>query len=309
MPPRYGVAWLRLPCENSTDICCRVVSFRSTLPVTLVVVEADRQRPAEIVVLQAGAGRIGQERLEVSRDRRDAILRDDVARERIAHEPGAVGIRPGGPRIVDRHRQRAEIAVALRQRGNRRQHRRRLPAVAVPVVGHEEEHLVPADRTAERAPVFVLVVVGLGGREERLRVERLVPEVLESGAAERVRPGLDDVVGRALAVEHHRGAARLDLELIDRFDREPERQVAAFTLHDGVGDGDAFHVHVGGEVLAAHHVAPAADRLHAGHQKHERRRIARSAGVHHQRQSGVHLVPNRLAEPGVGGRQRRRRPR
>ena len=120
-------------------------------------------------------------------------------------------------------------------------------------------------------------------------------------------PDLIDVVGRALAVERDRRAAGLDLELIDGVDRDAERQVPAFALDDGVGDRDAFDVHVGGEVLAAHHVAPAADRLHARHQEHERGRIARPASVHHERQRRVDLVADRLPEPRVGRRQQRRR--
>ncbi len=194
-------------------------------------------------------------------------------------------------------------------RRNRRQDGRRLAAVAVPVVGHEEEHLVLADRSAERAAVFVLVVVRLDGREERLRVERLVPEVLEPAAMERVRPGLDDVVGRTLSVEHHRRSARFDLELIDRVDRDAERQIAAFPLDHRVGDGYAFDVHVGREILAAHDVAPASDRLHARHEEHERGRIAGSAGIHHERQRGVDVVADGLAEPRVGRREQRRRRR
>ena len=117
---------------------------------------------------------------------------------------------------------------------------------------------------------------------------------------ERVRPGLDDVVGRALAVEHHGGATRLDLELVYGVHRDPERQVSAFALDDGVRDRNSLDVHVGGEILPAHDVAPATDRLHPGHQKHERRRIAGPAGVQDERKRRVHVVPNRLAEPGVG---------
>ncbi len=128
-------------------------------------------------------------------------------------------------------------------------------------------------------------------------------EELEAAAAKRVRSRFDDVVRRALAAERHRGAARLDLELFDRLHREPERQVPSFALDHGVRDRNAFDVHVGREVLAAHDVAPAADRLHAGHQEHEGRRIARTASVHHQRQRRVHVVADRLAEPGIRGRQ------
>ena len=126
---------------------------------------------------------------------------------------------------------------------------------------------------------------------------------------ERVRPGLDDVVGRTLPVEHHRRSARFDLELIDRVNGDAERQIAAFPLDHRVGHGYAFDVHVGREILAAHHVAPASDRLHARHEEHERGRIARSAGIHHERQRGVHVVADGLAEPGVGRREQRRRRR
>ena len=155
----------------------------------------------------------------------------------------------------------------------------------------------------------MLVVVRLGRGEERLGVERLVAEELEPAAAEPVGPRLDDVVRRALAVVHHGRAARLDLELIDGFDRDPEREVAAFALHHGVGDRHAFDVGVVREILSAHDVAPAPDRLHAGHQEHERRRIARTAGVHHQRQRRVDLVADRLPEAGVGRAEQWRRRR
>ena len=155
----------------------------------------------------------------------------------------------------------------------------------------------------------MLVVVGFDRREEGLRIERLVPKVREPAAVDDVRSRFDDVVGCALAAEHHGGAARLDLELIDRFNRHPERQIPAFALHDRIGDGDPFHVHVSREVLTAHDVAPASDRLHTRHEKHERRRIAGSTGVHDERERGVNLVSNRLTEPRVGGGERRRRGR
>ena len=126
---------------------------------------------------------------------------------------------------------------------------------------------------------------------------------------ERVRPGLHDVVGRTLSVEHHRRSACFDLELIDRIDGDAERQIAAFPLDHCIRHGYAFDVHVGREILAAHDVAPTSDRLHARHEEHERGRIAGSAGIHHERQRGVDVVADGLAEPGVGRRQQRRRRR
>ena len=272
----------------------------------VVVVEADGEVAAEEVVLQAAVGGIGQVRLERLRDRRDAIGGDDVAGERVADEAGAVRIRPRRLRVVDDDRQRAEIPAPLRRGRDRHQPRFGLPAIAVAVVGREEEHAVARDRAAEREAVFVLIVVRLRLREERLRVERLVAEELEARAAELIRARLHDVVRCALAVVHDGRAARLDLELFDRFHRHAERQVAAFALHDGVGDRDAIDVGVVGEILSAHHVAPAADRLHAGHQEHERGRIARAAGVHHERKRRVDVIPDRLSEPPVRGVQRRR---
>ncbi len=282
-----------------------VVEFQVDFRRNAVVVESGGQRAAEIIVLQPRAGRLRQVRLEAARDGRKAILRDDVARKRVADEPGAGCVRARRPRVVDGYRQRGEIAVALRERGNRRQHRRCLPPVAVSVVGDEEEHPVPADRAAERTAVLVLVVFGLDAREVRLGVERLVAEELEPRSAEGVRSRLDDVVRRALPVEGHRGAAGLHLELVDRFDRDAERQVPALALDHGVGDRDALDVHVGGEVLTAHHVAPASDRLHARHDEHECRGVARAAGIHDEWKRGVHLVADRLAETCVLGGERR----
>ena len=61
MPPRYGVAWLRLPCENRTEICCRGAQLEVDLAGDVVVVEPDRQAASEIVVLQPGVRGIGQE--------------------------------------------------------------------------------------------------------------------------------------------------------------------------------------------------------------------------------------------------------
>src|SRR6185503_88507 len=130
------------------------------------------------------AGRLRQERLEAARDGRDAILRNDVAWKRIANEPGAARARR--PRIVDGDRQRREIAVALGERGNRHQRRGRFAAVAVAVVGHEEERLVAADRAADRAAVLMLIVFGLHAREVGLGVERLVAEELEPRSAKRI---------------------------------------------------------------------------------------------------------------------------
>ena len=227
MPPRYGVAWRRLPCANRTATWCRDDSRRSTLAVTLSLLKPIGSEAAEVVVLEVAVGRIGQVRLQVARDRRDAAGRDDVAGERIADEAGAVRVGARRRRIVDDDRQRAEVAVALRRGRDRDQPRLGLPPIAIAVVGDEEERLVAAQRPAEREAELVLVVVRLGGGEERLAVEPLVAEELEGAAAEQVGARLDDVVRRALAVVHDGRAAGLDLELVDRLDRDAERQVAA----------------------------------------------------------------------------------
>jgi hypothetical protein len=272
----------------------------------VVVVEPDRQPAAEKVVLNAAAGRGRQERLEGLRLRRDSIDRNDVPRKRIAHEAGAVGIGARRRRIVDRHRQRAEVATPHRLGRNRDQHRLGFAPIAIAVVGDEEEHAIAADRPAEREAVLVLVVVRLDRTEKRAGIERLVAKELERAAAPLVRARLDDVVRRTLPVVHDRGAAGLDLELVDGLDRDAVRQVAALALHDGVGNRHAVDIGLVGEILTAHHVAPAAHRLHAGHEEHERRGVARSAGVHHQRQRRVDVVADRLPEARVGRTERGR---
>ena len=249
-----------------------------------------------------GSGRNDWKYREIGESR---SCRDHVAREGIADGPGAGRVRPGRARIVDGHGQRAEIAAPLGERGDRHQPLLGLPAVPVAVVRREEEHPAAPDRSPGGETELVLVVVGLRRREERLRIERLVAEVLEGAATELVRPGLDDVVRRALAVVHHGGAAGLHLELLDRLHGDAEREVAPFALHHRIGDRDAIDVGVVREVLSAHDVAPAADRLHAGHEEHEGGGIARAARVHHQRQGGVDLVANRLSQAGVRGRELR----
>ena len=207
-------------------------------------------------------------------------------------------------RVEDLHRQRAEVSVAHGHGRNRHQPRLGLPPIAVAVVGHEEEHAVAPNRAAGGGPVLMLIVVGLEGGEERLRVERLVAEEFEGTPAQRVRPRLDDVVRGALAVVHHGRSARFDLELLDGFDRDPVGEVAPLSLHHRVGDRHALDVGVVGEVLASHHVAPAAHRLHARHEEHEGRRVARTARIHHERKRGVDVVSNGLAQARVRRSQR-----
>src|SRR5262249_20615185 len=131
--------------------------------VGVVVVEAHRHRP-QVVILQVAVAYAGQKRLEVIRDRRNAAGRDHSSRKHAArhHATGACS----GERVVYVHGQRAEVAAPLGQRGNGHEAGSGLDAMAVSVVGAEEEDLILADGSANVEAKLVLVFFGSHGGEE-----------------------------------------------------------------------------------------------------------------------------------------------
>ena len=101
-----------------------------------------------------------------------------------------------------------------------------------PFDGAEEVRPVLRDRAAEAAAELVAAVVLLARVRQdlalRLRVHRLVAEHLEEAARRRVGAGLgDDVQHAAVAAAVLRlEALRLEVELLDRFEREHLQQAA-----------------------------------------------------------------------------------
>ena len=146
----------------------------------------------------------------------DAVLRNDVARERLA-----------GPWIADDGGPRREVAVQLRQ-GRHGSPRRVLLAIErLDLDTAEEEQAILEQRAAERAAVVVevqlaldVVAVGIPCREVVRLVERFVAEGIEDAAAEPVRAALGHDVDRGAGVAPLVGGEvrRLDGDLLDEVD-------------------------------------------------------------------------------------------
>ncbi len=295
-------------------------------------------RGVQVVVEVARLVRLGVDAGDVAPDRVDAVLRNDVARERIAKEPtGSGGVRPRRQRIVDdderagrRVAEVAEVAVALR-RGrhgvDERQAARLLPAG---VVGEEEGAVRPlvarqVQRPADGAAELVLAegrlrhfgAVGAGPlREVVVGVEDVVADEVEDRAAELVRARLgrhrDDAgaaaeLGREDAVQHLELAHRLDRRRDDDgvegelvvVDAVDEPAVGVGLLAEGVEVGGAARV----EGAGAGEVLALLARRHAGDEVDERREVALV-----QRQLADRLLLDDRADFGrLGLDQRRRR--
>ena len=112
---------------------------------------------------------------------------------------------------------------------------------------------------------------------------------------ELVGPGLENVIGHALAFVHGFGAVSFHLKLIYRFHRNAERQITGVALGAGAGQRQAFDVDfvlIG--LTAVEGSGGRARRLravvtHAARETSERRRIARRS-IHRQRKSIVNPV-------------------
>ncbi len=266
-------------------------------------------RRVQVVVERARLVRLRIDAGDVTTDRVDAVLRDDVARKRIAKEsPGPGGVRPRRQRVVDddqRARGRvaevAEVAVALRRRRHGVDERQPARLLSTGVVGEEEGAVRPfvarqVERPADGAAELVLVegwlrhlaAVGADAlREVVVRVEHVVADEVEDRAAELVRAGLgrhrDDA---GAAAELGREDTVQDLELAHRLDRwrdddgvegelvvvdaVDEPAVGVGLLAEGVEVGRAARV----EGAGARQVLALLARRHAGDEVDERGEIA-----------------------------------
>ena len=176
----------------------------------------------EVVVGETGKIRERQTGDELLHDRIEALARNDVAGERGA----AAAVGGAGDRVVDRRRRRREVPVPHRGGRHRAEAVGDLP-IERALIASEEERLVAEDRAAERAAELVLARLGLllGGRQEiGARLERLVVEVLERGAAKDVGAALDQDVGRHASRQALIGVERAGGHA-DRFDRLERRHV------------------------------------------------------------------------------------
>ena len=137
-------------------------------------------RGVQVVVEVARLVGLGVDAGDVVPDLVDAVLRNDVARERIAKEPpGSGGVRPRRQRIVDDDERAggraevAEVAVALRRGRHRVDERQAARLLPTGVVGEEEGAVRPlvarqVQRPADGAAELVLV----GGAASALRSRR-----------------------------------------------------------------------------------------------------------------------------------------
>src|SRR5262249_21654214 len=95
------------------------------------------------------------------------------------------------------------------------------------------------------------------GREESPRVQYAVSKELEPRAAKLVSSRFDPMVLGVLSITLGPGAAGYPVTLLDRLDRDPEADRAAFSLLYRVSDGDAFDEHILGKALSAIDRSPA----------------------------------------------------
>ncbi len=164
----------------------------------------------------------GDHRVECRRNRPavggDAVLRNDVAGERLTCQRIPEGDRPCG-----------KVPTQLGQRRQGPALRRLLTVEGLELHAAKEEEPVAEDRPAKRRAIIVEVQLGLDGvpvgiarREVVRRIQRLVPEGLEHAAAEAVGSTLgDDVDGRAgVAPLVGREIGRLDRYLLDEVDAD-----------------------------------------------------------------------------------------
>ena len=184
--------------------------------------------PEEIV--RAGLIRRGHERKDRRGNRIDPLLRNRVVHEGLA-----------GDRILDGRGKDAGAIVGGRYARQARDAARNPGAFIVA----EEERLARDDRPAQVAAELILVVRGLRRarpeREEIVRVERVVAEVLVGGPMEVVGPGFgrhaDGGAGRTAVLRGIR--ARDDLELLNGVDRRPRYLRRQFL--DVLGDAVVVH--------------------------------------------------------------------
>src|ERR1019366_6141932 len=149
----------------------------------------------------------------------------------------------GGRRgIVDGHRQFAEVSGPF-QHGRYRDQRRG-GGLNRPItgVGTKKEQLISPDRPPDGAPKLVLLVHWLDAGEKSARVEVAVADVFVGQAVELVGAGLDYIVSRTLPAKLHRGAGRLQLELVHGFDGDAQRKVADLALQHGGGGGETVDI-------------------------------------------------------------------
>ena len=187
------------------------------------VVPIERVVPrGEVVVGETGKIREWKIGDELLHDRIEALAGNDVSGERGA----AAAVGGAGERVVDRRRRRRKVPTSHRRCRHRPEAVGHL-TIEGALVASEEERLVLDDRAAEGAAELVLAGLRflLGRRQEvRPRLERLVVEVFEQGAAQRVGAALDqDVRGHPprqplISVERAGGHA-------DRFDGLERRDV------------------------------------------------------------------------------------
>ena len=179
----------------------------------------EEPRLNEIVVEVAGQVRLRKEWDDLLRDRADAILRNDVAGK---GRPSAA-VRVSRQRIVDRRAGAGKIAAPHRL-GRHRNGSRHVPVLPCALIGRKKEHLVLADRAAQRAAELVLAPLAFGGarrREVVLRSHLLVEVVFVRRPAQCVRAALDlHVDGGAtrqplLGIE----VVRDHVHRLDRFER------------------------------------------------------------------------------------------
>ncbi len=192
------------------------------------------------------AGLVGQRVVlqHVERDRVEQVLRDHVARERIAgddavHQPrrvGVVDLGAGGEQL-------GEVAVAHPLGRHRR--RERLDRVVLqPLVRPHEEGAVLEDGPAERAAEAVVVAgrdraaAGVGG--EQVGRARVVAVEVGGGAAQHVGAALQRQVHRAGAgVADLRVVGRgLDLEFLDGVGRRLDADAGPGHDVAGAVDGE-----------------------------------------------------------------------
>jgi hypothetical protein len=238
------------------------------------------------------------------RHRIHPVLRNRAVGKRCAREAaGTVG--DGRRRVVD-HGHAAgnrlgEDALPLQRRWHGGDHGA-ADVLPLPLVVDEEERPVSTQWATEHAAELVAAEFRLdrvGRREEVARVQRLVPEELEAGPAERVRTRLRGEVHHPAveASELGRRAVGFDLELLNRVHDRVEGHLTRL----GLQHRDAVEqVFVGTRPAAVD-----ARELRAGRQRdtgYQRRQRDEGAAVQRQRRNG--LLGDHLAQAG-GGAQRR----
>ena len=193
------------------------------------------QHVARVVV--RGTRRRGQ-RIPLQQGDRDRIHL--CSRNGVPCERGPIGARRS-ERVVDhRHRTRdgfREDALALQQGRNGRclRLRDRLP---LSLVVQEEEGPIALHRSAERSAKLLTPVLGpnrRGALKVVARVQRLVPEEIEAGAAQLIGAGARRQVNHPPieAAELRRRTVALDLEFLNRVDDRQVRHLAGLRLEHG----------------------------------------------------------------------------